>query len=149
MKPLDELMAEARRQAELERARLEAEHEGEFVADSRLSVSHLSTPTPEGGSPVTPSMVRPPGFDDDFKAEAHPETPLFDEDDSQPLPEFPIAFHGDGWPLMLRYPPKKKLMADRYWKPIFVRLQGSMLALFANAQESRPSQEILLQVRIY
>src|SRR4051794_28390020 len=66
------------------------------------------------------------------------ETPLFDEDDSQPLPEYPLAFRGDGWELMMRYPPKKKLMTDRYWKPIYVRLQGPMLALFVNRQETRP-----------
>jgi len=74
------------------------------------------------------------------------QTPLYDEDDSLPLSEFPPRFTGDGWELLLRYPPKKKLMADRYWKPIFVRLNGNMLSLYANAQETRPSQEILLQV---
>lgn len=74
------------------------------------------------------------------------ESPLFDEDDSQPLPEFPTPFHGDGWPLFLRYPAKKKLMADRYWKPIYVRLNGNMLAMFNSKEEQRPAQEILIQV---
>ncbi|CAK5018406.1 unnamed protein product [Meloidogyne enterolobii] len=152
VRPIEELIAEARQQAEMERARREAAAEaGEYIEENeggirRPTSSRLSTPTQEGGSPVTPSMVRPVGFEDDFKNMAIDEqTPLYDEDDSQPLSEFPPRFTGDGWELLLRYPPKKKLMADRYWKPIFVRLNGNMLSLYANAQETRPSQEILLQ----
>uniref|UniRef100_A0A915N389 SHD domain-containing protein n=1 Tax=Meloidogyne javanica TaxID=6303 RepID=A0A915N389_MELJA len=150
VRPIEELIAEARQQAEMERARREAA--GEYIEENeggirRPTSSRLSTPTQEGGSPVTPSMVRPVGFEDDFKNMAIDEqTPLYDEDDSLPLSEFPPRFTGDGWELLLRYPPKKKLMADRYWKPIFVRLNGNMLSLYANAQETRPSQEILLQV---
>lgn len=70
---MEELIAKAREKAELERAKREAEHEGEFVAENRiarpndhLSASHLSSPTPEGGSPVS-SVARPVGFYDDFK----------------------------------------------------------------------------------
>ncbi|KAL3072868.1 hypothetical protein niasHS_017842 [Heterodera schachtii] len=151
--PVEELIAKAREKAELERAKREAEHEGEFVAENRiarpndrLSASHLSSPTPEGGSPVS-SVARPVGFDDDFKGAqiADDESPLFDADDSLPLPEFPLPFTGDGWELFLRYPPKKKLMTDRFWKPIYVRMSGNMLAMFTNREETRPAQEILIQ----
>lgn len=36
-------------------------------------------------------------------------TPLFDDDTSQPLEEFPAKYEGDGWELMLRQPNKKKI----------------------------------------
>jgi len=73
VRPIEELIAEARQQAEMERARREAAVEaGEYIEENeggirRPTSSRLSTPTQEGGSPVTPSMVRPVGFEDDFK----------------------------------------------------------------------------------
>lgn len=49
---------------------------------------------------------------------------------------------------MLRHPLKKKLMADRFWKPCYVRIQGNMLLLFNNKADTKPFQEILIQVKI-
>ncbi|EJW79860.1 hypothetical protein WUBG_09231 [Wuchereria bancrofti] len=34
-------------------------------------------------------------------------SPLYDEDDSEPLIDFPDKFTGDGWEMMIRYPIKK------------------------------------------
>uniref|UniRef100_A0A915DYY6 SHD domain-containing protein n=1 Tax=Ditylenchus dipsaci TaxID=166011 RepID=A0A915DYY6_9BILA len=112
-------------------AKLETDQDLEFYAGSSsakaaLNVSRLSSPTPEGGSPAPVTADRPTGFEDDFKAEAgqysHTPSPLYDEDDSAELGAFPEKFTGDGWELMIRYPPKKKIMADRYWKPCYVQI---------------------------
>lgn len=44
-----------------------------------------------------------------------PPTPLFDEDTSQPLEEFPrINYEGPGWEVQLRQPNKKKITGQRY-----------------------------------
>jgi hypothetical protein len=44
-----------------------------------------------------------------------PTTPLFDEDTSQPLEEFPrVTYVGDGWDMHLRQPNKKKITGQRY-----------------------------------
>lgn len=43
-----------------------------------------------------------------------PPTPLFDEDVSQPLEEFPrIHYQGEGWEMHLRQPNKKKITGQR------------------------------------
>lgn len=43
-----------------------------------------------------------------------PPTPLFDEDVSQPLEEFPrIKYEGAGWEMQLRQPNKKKITGQR------------------------------------
>lgn len=51
-----------------------------------------------------------------------PDTPLYDEDTSYVLDDFPAKYEGPGWEMMLRYPPKKKLTSNRFWKKIFVKL---------------------------
>lgn len=44
-----------------------------------------------------------------------PPTPLFDEDVSQPLEDFPrIHYDGPGWEMQLRQPNKKKITGQRY-----------------------------------
>lgn len=48
-----------------------------------------------------------------------PPTPLFDEDISQPLEDFPrIKYDGPGWEMHLRQPNKKKITGQRleFWK---------------------------------
>lgn len=43
-----------------------------------------------------------------------PPTPLFDEDVSQPLEDFPrIKYDGPGWEMHLRQPNKKKITGQR------------------------------------
>ncbi|MCP9259749.1 Protein stoned-B [Dirofilaria immitis] len=72
-------------------------------------------------------------------------SPLYDEDDSEPLTDFPVKFTGDGWEMMIRYPIKKKIINDRYWKPCYVRLRDNTLLLFNSKAEQKPFMEILLQ----
>lgn len=49
-----------------------------------------------------------------------PPTPLFDEDISQPLEDFPrIKYEGPGWEMHLRQPNKKKITGQRYAKVLF------------------------------
>lgn len=71
----------------------------------------------EGGQFVIP-MNR--SIDDEDYT--RPDTPLFDEDTSYVLEEYPAKYEGSGWEMMLRYPPKKKLTSNRFWKKIFVKL---------------------------
>lgn len=43
-----------------------------------------------------------------------PTTPLFDDDTSQPLEEFPrVTYVGEGWDMHLRQPNKKKITGQR------------------------------------
>lgn len=109
IRPVEEVIAEAKRKAELERQKQET---GEGVVEALrgdLKVSGLSTPTSMGGSPAVSSarLEEHDGFEDDFKHDA--EAPLYDEDDTVPLTDFSTKFTGDGWELMLRYATKKQL----------------------------------------
>ncbi|XP_046432398.1 protein stoned-B-like [Neodiprion fabricii] len=79
-----------------------------------------------------------------------PPTPLFDEDVSQPLEDFPrVTYIGDGWEMQLRQPNKKKITGQRFWKKIFVKLvyQGDnpVLQLFNGKDDKDPFQELPLQ----
>lgn len=79
-----------------------------------------------------------------------PQTPLFDEDVSQPLEDFPrVHYEGDGWEMQLRQPNKKKITGQRFWKKIFVRIvsQGDnpIVQLYNQASDKQPFQELPLQ----
>lgn len=79
-----------------------------------------------------------------------PPTPLFDEDVSQPLEDFPrIVYSGEGWEMQLRQPNKKKITGQRFWKKIYIRLvyQGDnpVLQLYNAANDKEPFQELPLQ----
>ncbi|KAL9696302.1 hypothetical protein quinque_015587 [Culex quinquefasciatus] len=79
-----------------------------------------------------------------------PPTPLFDDDVSQPLEDFPrVVYSGDVWEMQLRQPNKKKITGQRFWKKIFVRLvfQGDspVLQLYNAEKDKDPFQELPLQ----
>ncbi|XP_045773494.1 protein stoned-B-like [Maniola jurtina] len=79
-----------------------------------------------------------------------PPTPLFDDDVSQPLEDFPrVKYDGPGWEMQLRQPNKKKITGQRFWKKIFVRLalQGDspVVQLLNSAGDKEPLQELPLQ----
>ncbi|GAB0087168.1 Protein stoned-B [Sergentomyia squamirostris] len=80
-----------------------------------------------------------------------PPTPLFDDDVSQPLEDFPrIMISGaKGWEMQLRQPNKKKITGQRFWKKIFLKLvyQGDnpVMQLFNSPTDKEPFQELPLQ----
>ena len=87
--------------------------------------------------------------DDDDEGDGKPETPLYDDDTSYVLEDFPPKYDGSGWEMMLRYPPKKKLTSNRFWKKIFVRLAQVPLALDSRSKQYKndpPQTCIALQV---
>lgn len=75
-----------------------------------------------------------------------PSTPLYDEDISQPLEEFPAKYTGDGWEMFIRYPAKKKFTGNRFWKKIFIRVtENNVIQLFNKREDADPFQELPLQ----
>ncbi|XP_060531277.1 LOW QUALITY PROTEIN: protein stoned-B-like [Cylas formicarius] len=84
------------------------------------------------------------------ESQESPSTPLFDEDVSQPLEDFPrINYAGEGWEMQLRQPNKKKITGQRFWKKIFVKLVYQqdcvLLQLFNQQADKDPFQELPLQ----
>ncbi|EDW75165.1 uncharacterized protein Dwil_GK20028 [Drosophila willistoni] len=79
-----------------------------------------------------------------------PQTPLYDEDVSQPLEDYPrLHYVGPGWEMQLRQPNKKKITGQRFWKKIFVRLvvqnDVPVVQLLNQAGDKQPFQELPLQ----
>nr|CAD7441005.1 unnamed protein product [Timema bartmani] len=95
----------------------------------------------------------PEGVDGTFQrtdSQETPPTPLFDDDVSQPLEDFPrVEYKGDGWEMHLRQPNKKKITGQRFWKKVFVRLvnQGDnpVLQLYNTKDDKDPFQELPMQ----
>ncbi|XP_049280632.1 protein stoned-B [Anopheles funestus] len=103
----------------------------------------------EEAEPIPVSLPDKPQLERTDSQETPP-TPLFDEDVSQPLEDFPrVIYHGDGWEMQLRQPNKKKITGQRFWKKIFIRLvyQGDspVLQLLNAATDKEPFQELPLQ----
>uniref|UniRef100_A0A182QCE1 MHD domain-containing protein n=1 Tax=Anopheles farauti TaxID=69004 RepID=A0A182QCE1_9DIPT len=103
----------------------------------------------EGMDPIPVSLPEKPQLERTDSQETPP-TPLFDEDVSQPLEDFPrVIYHGEGWEMQLRQPNKKKITGQRFWKKIFIRLvyQGDspVLQLLNAATDKEPFQELPLQ----
>ncbi|XP_055353395.1 putative stoned B-like protein isoform X2 [Paramacrobiotus metropolitanus] len=78
------------------------------------------------------------------RTSASVQTPLFDEDDSQPLAEFTWDLPQTSWDLLLRWPPKKTLTGNRFWKQIHVKLTDTVLQLFNKADDQKPFHEVPL-----
>ncbi|XP_026680727.1 protein stoned-B [Diaphorina citri] len=79
-----------------------------------------------------------------------PPTPLFDEDVSQPLEDFPrIKYDGPGWEMHLRQPNKKKITGQRFWKKVFVKIvyhgEKPVVHLYNKADDKDPFQELPLE----
>ncbi|KRZ09781.1 putative stoned B-like protein [Trichinella zimbabwensis] len=73
-------------------------------------------------------------------------SPLFDEDDSEPILPFQEKRCQDGWQLMIRFPIKKKLVGERCWKSVFVRLvENKRIQVFHGRDDAAPFQEFVLQ----
>jgi hypothetical protein len=80
-----------------------------------------------------------------------PTTPLYEEDTSQPLEEFPrTTYITEGWEMQMRYPNKKVTFGgNRSWRGVFVRieLQGDVpiLKIYGKKGDKDALQEIPLQ----
>lgn len=79
-----------------------------------------------------------------------PQTPLYEEDQSQPLEDFPrITYAGEGWEMHMRLPNKKKITGQRFWKKVFVKVgyqnEVPAVLIYNNKGEKDPFQEIPLQ----
>lgn len=103
----------------------------------------------DDGDPIPVSMPDRSQLERSDSQETPP-TPLFDEDVSQPLEDYPrVIYHGDGWEMQLRQPNKKKITGQRFWKKVFIRLvyQGDspVLQLLNAATDKESFQELPLQ----
>ena len=72
-----------------------------------------------------------------------------EEENLEPLEPYLPKCEKDGFKLMLRYPTKKKITGNRYWKNVFVKLEkqkeGPMVRVFSDQNDALPLQELLLQ----
>lgn len=131
----------------------------EFDSFLNRKTAKASKPASIVDAPKSPSVQPPSSLSDrsDYvppvlgemkRAESteSPSTPLYDEDISQPLEEYPSKYSGDGWEMYIRYPAKKKFTGNRFWKKIFVRMsENNVIQLFNKRDDADPFQELPLQ----
>lgn len=101
-------------------------------------------------SSVKPSSTGDVGTIPRSDSQDSPQTPLFEEDQSMPLEDFPrIKFSGDGWEMHMRHPNKKKITGQRFWKKVYVRLLPvsdiPTVQIFNSSKDKDPIQEFPLQ----
>ncbi|XP_052767361.1 protein stoned-B-like [Mya arenaria] len=78
------------------------------------------------------------------------ETTTEEEDENlEPLEPFLPECDRDSFKLMLRYPTKKKIAGNRYWKNVCVKIEkqkdGIQIRVLNDARDALPIQELLLQ----
>lgn len=83
-----------------------------------------------------------------------PSTPLFDDDVSQPLEDFPrVSYTGDGWDMYLRQPNKKKFTAQRFWKKIFLKIafqnDTPIIQMFNTVKDKEPFSGEMLSISYF
>ncbi|KAL4238247.1 hypothetical protein ACF0H5_002960 [Mactra antiquata] len=104
------------------------------VMDSSNNVEKPKEPPP----PPTKSLST-----DSASTEEEPEVAL------EPLPPYIPEVEKDTFKLMLRYPTKKKIAGNRYWKNVSVKLEkqkeGLMVRVLNDARDPLPIQELPLQ----
>lgn len=80
------------------------------------------------------------------KSVDEPQSPLYEEDTSEPLTDFCETWDGEGWEMYLRMPNKKKMTGQRFWQKVYVKVvKENVLQLFNNAEDKDPFQELPLQ----
>nr|XP_014092234.1 protein stoned-B [Bactrocera oleae]XP_036222082.1 protein stoned-B [Bactrocera oleae] len=122
---------------------------------ARSAVGQVSSDTSPVVNPFEDTGFPAPTISEENKvkrtdSQDTPQTPLFDEDVSQPLEDFPrLNYVGPGWEMQLRQPNKKKITGQRFWKKIFVRLviqnDVPVVQLLNQITDKQPFQELPLQ----
>ncbi|XP_023169387.2 protein stoned-B [Drosophila hydei] len=120
---------------------------------TRTAVQSATSPPAVNPFEDVSGFPAPPATDSSIKrtdSQDTPQTPLYDEDVSQPLEEFPrLNYVGPGWEMQLRQPNKKKITGQRFWKKIFVRIvvqnDVPVVQLLNQAGDKQPFQELPLQ----
>ena len=79
-----------------------------------------------------------------------PSTPLFEEDQTEPLEAYPRTVWKEPeppcWEMYLRQPNKKKIASQRFWKKIYVRqAENGTIQLYNSMEDKDPFQELPLQ----
>lgn len=62
-----------------------------------------------------------------------------------PLAEYPQKPTNNTWSVLLRYPDIKRKLRARVWRPVVIKLDGSVLQVFEEHDKSSPFREVSLQ----
>lgn len=94
-------------------------------------------------------VIRMRSLDEDELGEFKlPDIPLYDEDTSYELEPFPQPYEGDGWTMLLRFPPKKKFTSNRFWKSIGVKVEHVTIQPDSKSKQAskEPQKSVALQI---
>ena len=64
---------------------------------------------------------------------------------NSPLPAYPVKSTNTSWSMLLRYPDTKRRIRGREWRPVVIKLSGSILQVYNEHDPSGPFREVSLQ----
>ncbi|XP_046860461.1 stonin-2-like [Xenia sp. Carnegie-2017] len=92
--------------------------------------------TTSGSSHATPVSISVDATDSKVET--------FEEGIHEPLPAYPQKSFSTTWSMLLRFPDAKRPLRSREWRPVIIKLNGSILQLY-HEHESSPFREVSLQ----
>ena len=97
------------------------------------------------GVPSKP--IKSPSLTDGLNSHVDTATvPEHDEDDLNiPLPAYPVKPTNTTWSMFLRYPDIKQRIRGREWRPVIIKLNGTILQVYDEHDPSAPFREVSLQ----
>ena len=66
-------------------------------------------------------------------------------DQNTPLPAYPVKPTNTTWSMLLRYPDVKRRIRGREWRPVIIKLSGTILQVYDEHDPSAPFREVSLQ----
>ena len=68
-----------------------------------------------------------------------------ENDLNSPLPAYPVKPTNTTWSMLLRYPDIKRRIKGREWRPVIIKLNGTILQVYNEHDTSAPFREVSLQ----
>ena len=93
----------------------------------------------------SPSLNETTGTGLNSKVERAPLTESDEIDLNIPLPAYPVKPTNTTWLMLLRYPDIKRRIRGREWRPVIIKLSGTILQVYDEHDPSAPFREVSLQ----
>lgn len=93
----------------------------------------------------SPSLKETAGTVLNSNVDSAPVTEPDGNDLNSPLPAYPVKPTNTTWSMLLRYPDIKRRIQGREWRPVTIKLNGSILQLYDEHDPSAPFREVSLQ----
>ena len=101
----------------------------------------------KNGNGVVSKPIKSPSLEEGLNSnvDSAPVTESDKADLNIPLPAYPVKPTNTTWSLLLRYPDIKQRIRGREWRPVIIKLNGTILQVYDEHDPSAPFREVSLQ----